>query len=198
MPRQAHYRSANIRLSFQRVLGNSLEVDTVGADGSPISLTVPIKYESPWSDEDGMQSPLDTPDRAFVTVVWIEEMAGRGGDSLVQLDIWCRVGDPTEGTSDPQGIIVDDITDEIEDLFAGNRDDGTKKAWHPIYDFSDPNDPQELGEGKCILVGYGFGRAEGQPSSRRRYKREGLNRVAIAYPVKVVTDLLSHHDYADG
>lgn len=198
MARPAHYRSANIRLSFHRALGSTLSFDSVGQDGAAVAIEAPISFDSPWDEEDGVRVPEGTPDRAFATLTWVDELAGRGGVSIVQIDAWTRIGAPTDAEADPYGIICDDLADEIEDLFAGRRADGTMKSWVPIYDYSsDPSDPALLGEGKCLLIGHGLGNAPGQPQSRRRWKAAGLHRIALVYTVQVITDAVRLHDYAD-
>lgn len=197
MARPLHYRTANIRLSFQRALGSIISVESVGQDGSPIEVQASVSFDSPWDDDEGIRLPEAVPDRAIITTTWTNEMAGRGGDSLLMLDVWTRVGAPDDPDADPYGILCDDLADAVEDKFAGPAEGGGLKAWVPIYDFSNPLDPTPVGEGANLLVGYGFGVAPGQPNSRRKWRRSGLNRVALVYSVQVITDLVPNHDYAD-
>lgn len=189
MPLPPDMRSANIRLTFQNVIGNSVAVNSVAPDGSTFALTVPVHPEDPWADPDGMRDPKDPPERAWIELSWLEEGAGRRGQSVVQIDVYCRIGPKGGAESDPHGIVVDDIADAVEALFSGVRPGGMGyKGWIPVLDFSDPLNPIEAGN--CIFV-YNPGNESswGQPTERRRLPvYSGFQRIVLRYTLRLTTD----------
>lgn len=182
-------RTANIRLSFQNVIGNAVSVASVAPDGSPLALEVPVHHEDPWADPDAMGDPKNPAERAWIELAWLEEGAGRRGVSVVQIDVYCRIGPKGGAESDPHGVIVDDIADAVEALFSGLRPGGMGyKGWIPVLDFSDPNDP--IDAGNCLFV---FNPASesswGQPTERRRLPAyEGFQRIVLRYTMRLTTD----------
>jgi hypothetical protein len=182
-------RTANIRLTWQRVVGDSLAVSTLSTSGAPVALVVPVYHESPHADPDSMGAPKDSPERAWVEVAWLEESAGRRGHSVVQVDVWCRLGPKGGATSDPFGIMADDIADAFEALFYGTRADGTYRGWIPVLDFATtPAAPTPTDN--CLFVyNPGSESSWGQPSERRRLPTyEGFQRVVLRYTMRLTTD----------
>ena len=182
-------RTANIRLTWQRVVGETLSVSTVGPTGAPVVLSVPVHFENPFADPDHMGSPKTTPERAWVEVAWIEEMAGRRGVSIVQVDCHVRIGPKGGAATDTFGVMVDDVADTFEALFLGSRPDGTFRGWIPILDFSaDPTDP--VPTDNCIFVyNPGSESSWGCPIERRRLPTyEGVQRITMRYALRLTTD----------
>lgn len=181
-------RTSNIRLTFQSVIGESLTVATRNIDGSALNLTVPVHHENVWADPDSMGDPKEPPERAWVELAWLEEGAGRRGVSVVQVDVYNRIGQKGALDSDPHGIIVDDIADEIEERFSGVRPDGTYRGWIPVLDFAVPQAP--VPAGNCIFVwNPGAESSWGQVTSRRRIMAyDGFQRVSMTYTLRLTTD----------
>lgn len=191
MPTPPDRRSANIRLTWQRVIGESISVSTVGADGAPLVLTVPVHQEDPYADPDSTSDPHDPAERAWVEITWLDEKAGRRGYSVVQVDVCVRIGPKDSAAADPYGVIADDIADTIEALFSGVRPDGTYRGWIPMLDFSTtPLAPTPADN--CIFVqDPGSESSWGQPSERRRFAGGGFQRVTLRYSMRLKTDATS-------
>ena len=191
MPLPPDRRTANIRLSWQRVVGDQLAVSTIGPDGSPLALTVPVYHENPHADPDAMGDPKTSPERAWIEVAWLEESAGRRGHSVVQVDVNVRIGPKGGATSDPFGVIADDVADAVEALFSGVREDGTFKGWLPVLDFATPLDPQPAGN--CLFIyNPGAESSWGQPTERRKFDTfNGVQRIVLRYAMRLKTDATS-------
>lgn len=185
-------RTANIRLTFQGVVGDSMAVSTIGPTGVPMLLTVPIYHEDPFADPDLMGDPKAVPDRAWVEVAWLEESAGRRGHSVVQVDVRVRIGPKGSATADPFGVICDDVADAFEAFFSGARPDGTYRGWIPILDYSaTPLTPTPAGN--CIYVyNPGSESSWGQPTERRKFPTySGVQRLVLRYAMRLTTDAVS-------
>lgn len=182
-------RVSNIRLTWQRVVGESLAVASLAPDGSPLALVVPVHHENPYADPDGMGDPKVAPERAWIEVAWLEENAGRRGHSIVQADVRVRIGPKGSSTADPYGVICDDVADAFEALFSGVRLDTTYRGWIPVLDFSiDPLNPTPAGN--CIYVyNPGSESSWGQPTERRKWPTyNGVQRITLRYSMRLATD----------
>lgn len=192
MPTPPDIRTANIRLTWQRVVGDTLAVSTIGPLGAPLALVVPVHHENPYADPDLMADPKSAPERAWIEVAWLEESAGRRGHSLVQVDVRVRIGAKGSLTADPYGIIADDVADAFEALFSGARPDGTYRGWIPVLDFSvTPLTPPPAGN--CIFVyNPGSESSWGQPIERRKFPTyEGVQRIVLRYAMRLTTDAVA-------
>lgn len=189
MPLPADRRAANIRLSWQRRVGDSLSVASVGPTGAPVNLTVPVYHENPYGDPDRMGDPKTAPQRAWVEVAWLEEGAGRRGYSIVQVDCHVRIGAKGSVAEDAFGVIADDVADAFEEVFSGTDGAGIYKGWIPVLDFSvTPAAPTPTDN--CIFVqNPGSESSWGQPVERRRLPTyEGVQRVVLRYALRLKTD----------
>ena len=190
MSLSAYRKAKNIRLTFQSAIPNPLPVNTVTATGAARSIDVPVIYDYAWGDGDLMADPKAAPPDAFVTLTWLDEKAGRNGLSVVQIDVWNRVGPKGGSTGDAFGIVVDDIADEIESRFAGARPDGTLRAWIPILDYSIPASP--IDAEACLFVqDPGTPSGWGCPVERRRIvSDDGFQRIALTFAMRLDTDAI--------
>lgn len=191
MPTPVDRRTANLRLSWQRVVGDSLSVASIGPTGAAQALAVPVHHESPHADPDLTGDPKLAPPRAWIEVAWLEENAGRRGHSIVQVDCYVRVGPKGSASGDPHAVVVDDVADAFEELFSGVRPDGTYKGWIEVLDFSVTPLTPTAGENRACLFVYNPASESswGQPTERRRYPTyDGIQRITLRYAMRLSTD----------
>ena len=134
MALSAQRQSNNINRSVQFTIGDP----TITVDGE----TYNVYPDWRWGDPDEAGSPATTPNRAFVTTTWLQSKAGRKGSSVLQVDVYSRIGSPDDPDGDPFGNRANDIADFIEDVFSGTEASGGLKACVRVLDFNlDPIAP---------------------------------------------------------
>jgi len=134
MPLPAQRQSGNISRSIQVAIAD----DTITVDGD----TYNVYPDYRWGDPDEAGSPGTDPERAFVTLTWLREGAGRKDSSVLQVDVYSRIQAPTDADGDPFGLRARAIADEIEYGFTGVNAEGALKACIRVLDYaSDPVAP---------------------------------------------------------
>mgnify|MGYP003137690668 CR=1 FL=1 len=151
----SYRRTANLRLSVERVIGTSLAVTTISGNPPVVRvITVPVYLNYQWTDSENLGNPPVDPSQAWVALTHISDGAGRGRPSIVQLDCYVRTGSYDSADSDPFGITAADIADHIESLFTGTDPaDNRRQRWGiPVFDFSVTPLVPTLVENACILI----------------------------------------------
>lgn len=168
----------NIRRTVQSQIGN-----LVTADGDDY----PVYHDWSWADPDDARDGSSADgDVAWVETVFVFEGAGRRSFSLLQADIFSRIGEPGGAEGDPFGMRVGAIADSLESIFSGLRPDGAMRAFFDIQDFADPAAP--LDTGVCMVCQNSDG-SFGMAEERKRTPVENsLRRVTLTWRFRLKQD----------
>lgn len=190
----AHRDHTNIKRSFQGRIGNTVE--------TPAG-TFPVYHDYAYADpgltaggagdddeweaegaEGGVTGAEE--DWAWVEVRWLDELAGTGDYSMAQIDVFSRVGAPTDTHRDPMGLVCERLASEVQGRFWGVAD--PRDRWFiEVLDYVDPDDP--TGTGEFLVVQSATNGRFGEATERRRHPLQGgLQRVTLTYTVRLVQD----------
>lgn len=174
----------NIRRSIQTQLGNSLIVNNV---------EYPIFHDYYYGDPEARRDATGTSEPAWIETFFVSQGAGRMGESILQVDCYSRVGEEGGATSDPFGILVDEIADAVLIPFSGVDIGGSKKAVFDVMDYSDVQNP--VSTGACILMINSDGHT-GEPEDRVRLNFEqDYRRVTLRLRFQLKQDMLGPAGY---
>lgn len=178
MPLAAHRRHTNIRRTIQVALGN---VVTLGG------VTYPIYHDYSFADpSDARGGPNHQADRLWVETAFITQQAGRRLFSLVEANVFSRVGGEGEAGGDPFGVRIGGVADELEGIFSGLTADGNQLGYLEISDFADPANPVATGEHLVCQNSRGdFGLVE----ERKRFPTDSeLRRITLTWRFRTIQD----------
>ena len=168
---------ANIRRTIQTTIGESV---AYGA------LTVPILHDYYSADPDdlaggGARNP------AWVETQFIQALAGKRGEALMQLDIFSQTGDHAGDGGDQFGFRVDGIADAILDIFKGTRSNGVQRGKLFVKDYTgDINNP--VVTSMALLMQSTAGNI-GEPQERRRLDfSQDFRRVTMRLRFRTIQD----------
>ena len=123
---------ANIRRTIQTEIGNDI---VFGA------LTVPVFHDYYSADPDDLAG-IDARRPAWVETRFLNQLAGRRGFALLQLDVFSQVSPHDGDDGDQFGFRADGIGDRLADLFSGVRNNGVQKGKFFVRDYeADINNP---------------------------------------------------------
>ena len=186
----ANRQTRNLRLSVTNRIGESLTVTAPGqVDGAPpVARTVPV-YHNWWlADPDSAGAPAGTQEPAFVGTRWLSAGAGWRGTSILQCDVYTRIGKPGADTGDTFGLFNCAVSDALAEPFAGINAAGVLNAYVPILDFTDPENP--VAADGCLICqtpGGDFG----VWSDRRDLGRAGgFFRTVVRFNFRTTTDAI--------
>ncbi len=190
----ANRRARDLRLSVAHHVGNTLSVTTPSqvAGGAPVVLTVPIYHDWPLGDPDSMRDPSGAQQPAWVGTTWVQDGAGMRGYSILQVDIYTRIGAPGNPAGDSFGLANADVCDAFVSAFAGVKPSGSLAAYVPILDFDIPTAPvvPPAGEGGCLVMQTPQGQF-GVPSERRSLGRKnGFVRTVMRLHFRTTEDAI--------
>ena len=194
MTMPANRRVRDLRLSVAYAIGDSVAVTSPSqVSGQPdVVLTVPIYHDWPLGDPDSIGDPTGTPVRAFIGTRWVVDGAGSRGSSVLQVDVYTRIGAQGDPDGDPFGYLNADIADAVAEVFAGADAGGALRCYVPILNFDNPAVPAVPpdGDGGCLICQTPGGQF-GVPSDRRSIGREGgFNRFVLRFTFRTVADAL--------
>lgn len=191
----AYRKHRNVDLTFQARIGDALTVATRGPDGNARSITVPVYWSDGQADPDEVRRPDVTPAPAWIEGAWTQQLAGRRGYSIVQLDVRTRIGAPGDAEGDPFGHVCSDIADAVEAIFAGAESSGRLRAWVPLKDYADPANPVALPS--CIFVQTPAG-DWGVPQDRRKLPPSGgMQRIVLRFSMRLTHDAVIRGWFAE-
>jgi len=190
----ANRRARDLRLSVAHHVGNSLSVATPSqvAGGAPVVLTVPVYHDWPLGDPDAMRDPSGTQQPAWVGTTWIQDGAGLRGFSVLQVDVYTRIGAPGNAAGDAFGLMNSDVCDAFLAPFMGITAAGVLNAYVPILDFDIPAAPvvPPDGEGGCLVLQTPQGQF-GVPTERRSMGRKnGFVRTVLRLHFRTTEDAI--------
>ncbi len=169
----------NIRRSIQTHVGNSVIVD---------GTSYPIYHDYYFGDPDSRRDATGTSDPAWVETFFISQGAGRMGESIMQMDCYCRVGEEGGAGGDPFGMLVDEIADAVLLPFSGLGLDESHKGILHVMDYADVQNPQDTG--MCIYMINSDG-CIGEPEDRIRLTFEqDYRRVTLRLRFQLIQDML--------
>lgn len=188
----ANRRARDLRLSVTYRIGDALSMTTPSqvAGGAPVSLTVPVYHDWPLGDPDSARAPGGAEEPAFVGTHWIQDGAGMRGRSILQVDVYTRIGPQGATAGDPLGLLNAELCDAVVERFAGIDAAGVLNAYVPILSFDDPTAPvaPPEGEGGC-LVCQTLGGDFGVPQERRSLgRRNGFVRTTMRLVFRTTQD----------
>ena len=170
--------STNIRRTIQVKIGN-----TVSYGGA----SYPIYHDYSFADPDDANDVITSnPNDAWVETVTLAQGAGRRSFTLLQIDIFSKIGGRGEASGDPFGIRAESIADSLESIFSGINDIGGYKSCFEVKDYSDVNNPTSTD--RQILCQNSNGDM-GMPQERVRSSSEdGLRRIILTYRFRLLQD----------
>tara|TARA_B100000927_G_scaffold278034_1_gene260234 strand:- start:1459 stop:2019 length:561 start_codon:yes stop_codon:yes gene_type:complete len=170
--------SKNIRITIQDKIGNDVTVD---------GITYPIYHNYVFADPDDKRSPdARTQSPAWVESTFVSQTAGRRGFSLLQLDVFSKVGGESEDDNDPFGMRAEDIADALEDLFSGLNNQGRHKSRFHVKNYQNPFNP--IDTGVCMLCKNSRGDLGMVEERRISSSEEGLRRITITMRFQLLQD----------
>lgn len=174
---QPGHRWANIRRTIQTEIGNSIAY--AGSD-------VPIFHDYYSADPDDLSS-IDSRKPAWVETRFINQLAGRRGFALLQLDVFSQVSSHNGDDGDQFGFRADGISDAIADLFSGVRPSGVQRGKVFIKDYeSDINNPTITK--MCLFMQSSVGNI-GELEDRRRLDfAQDFHRVTLRMRFRTIQD----------
>lgn len=140
----ARRRTVFIRQSVQTYIGNTLTTATGNA--------YPVIYVAPGGvvDPDSASNDVTAPQRGYALLSWPSEGAGRRLASIMQADVFYRFGPVSGGAgTDPFKKEAAEIVDALVTIFSGITPSGSRRAYVPLLDFTNPLAPTQLGE--CVV-----------------------------------------------
>ena len=181
----------NIKRSFQARIGDTVETggrtfqvfhDYAFADPE-LSAGGDLALGEGWTKlHDGAVAELP----GWIEVTWLQELAGRKGYSIAQIDCFTRVQGETDALRDPFGLWVERLAEAVEKRFRGRTEEDLPAGWIEIADYSDPESPEATGERLCVQGRTGH---IGEPEERHRHPvRAGLQRVTLTFAIRLVQD----------
>lgn len=186
-------RARDLRLSVTYRIGDTLGISSPSQvdGGGLVGLTVPVYHDWPLADPDSMRLPAGTQEPAFVGTHWIQDGAGMRSYSILQVDVYTRVGPQGANNGDALGLLNADICDAVAEVFAGTDAADILKAYVHIlnFDTDPPTEPPE-GEGGC-LVCQTLGGEFGVPMDRRSLgRRGGFVRTSLRFSFRTTVDAI--------
>lgn len=194
-------RTRDLRLSVAYAIGDSVAVTSPSqvSGEAPVVLTVPIYHDWPLGDPDSARDPSGTQERAFVGTRWVVDGAGFRGVSVLQVDVYTRIGAQGDPDGDPLGYLNADIADAIAEVFAGASAGGALRCYVPILDFDNPALPAVPpdGDGGCLICQTPGGQF-GVPSDRRSLGRDGgFVRTVVRFSFRTTVDAMRASGFAN-
>ena len=186
----ANRQTRNLRLTITSRIGDSLAVTAPGqVDGAPpVVLTVPVWHNWQWGDPDSASDPSGTPAVAFVGTRWLSDGAAWRSYSILQVDVYTRIGKLGAAAGDQFNLLNMAICDAVAEPFAGIDSAGVLNAYVPILDFADPLAP--IAAGGCLIC-QTLGGEFGVWSERRDMGRDGgFNRTVMRFHFRTTTDAI--------
>lgn len=170
--------STNIRRTIQVMIGNTVTYN--GVD-------YPIYHDYSFADPDDANDINNpSPNDAWVETVTLSQGAGRRAFTLLQMDIFSKVGGRGEASGDPFGMRAETIADSLESIFSGIDVNGGYRSCFAVNDYSDVNNP--VSTNRRILCQNSNGDV-GMPQERVRSPSEdGLRRIILTYRFRLLQD----------
>jgi len=170
--------STNIRRTIQVLIGNTVQHN--GVD-------YPIYHDYSFADpDDAMDTENPSPNDAWVETVTLSQSAGRRGFTLLQMDIFSKVGGQGEASGDPFGMRAESIADSLESIFSGIGGNGKLRSYIPVNDYADVNNPVETD--RWILCQNSRGDLGVCEDRTRKPSEDGLRRIIITYRFRLLQD----------
>ena len=168
----------NIRISIQDRIGNSVSVDGLDYD---------IYHSYTFGDPDDMRNP-DGRDQepAWVETTFLVQTAGRRGSSVMQLDIYSKIGGESEDDNDPFGLRAESIADALEDLFSGLNAQGGPKGRFRVKNYANPFNP--IDTGVCMICQNSRGDLGMVEDRRITSSGDGLRRITMTLRFQLLQD----------
>ncbi len=188
-----HRDHSDLKRSFQVWLGSTV---TCPEGTFPVihdyALADPDLAEGGAGAGDEWQSEADgaREAQAWVEVRWLEELAGAGGWSSAQVDVFSRVGDPTAdaGDKDPLGVRCEHLATAVQARFTERR--AGLPGWAvDVLDFADVDSPQATGQ-KLMVQSRSRGTFGAPEERRRHHMTDGLQRVTLTFTIRLPQDAL--------
>ena len=167
----------NIRRSIQTQIGNSVTVD---------GRVVPVYHDYRWSDPDAMRDSGTGAEAAWVETAFIQQNAGRRGIALMQIDAFSRIGPEGDATSDPFGVFIDMVAEQVLSVFSGVQANGTQRGIFTINDYTDPANPTAT---SMVLFMQSSDGDIGEPDEKRRLAfHDDYRRVTMTVRFQTIQD----------
>lgn len=124
----------------------------------------------------------------WVSIEYLENMAGKKGFTLVQIDVCTRIrGQSSDG--DRYGLNCQNYSEQVH---AALHVDSI-----PVYDFSVDASNPTLVSGEKIVVKNSVGIFR-EPESSTKFEPEGgINRIALTYRIELLSDLAQSSSFYD-
>jgi len=170
--------STNIRRSIQVEIGNTVQYG--GVD-------YPVYHDYSFADpDDAANTEAPSPNDAWVETQTISQGAGRRSFTLLQMDVFSKVGGEGEASGDPFGMRADSLTDSLESIFSGLNGTGCFKAYLKVKDYADVNNPVETD--RNIICQNSAGDLGMCEERVRKPSEDGLRRIILTYRFRLLQD----------
>ncbi len=174
--------STNLRRTIQVKIGNTVQFN--GVD-------YPIYHDYSFADpDDAMDTENPSPNDAWVETYTVSQTAGRRGFTLLQIDIFSKVGGEGEASGDPFGLRADSIADSIESIFSGIDVNGELRSHIRVNDYADVNNPSATD--RYILCQNSRGDLGVCEERSRKPSEDGLRRIILTYRFRLMQDAAGH------
>jgi hypothetical protein len=170
--------STNIRRSIQVLMGNLVEIN--GVD-------YPIYHDYSFADpDDAADTNNPSPNDAWIETVTLSQTAGRRGFTLLQLDIFSKIGGEGEAAGDPFGLRADAMADAMESIFSGIGANCSLRSYIRVNDYADVNNP--VATDRFILGQNSAGDVGVCEERTRKPSEDGLRRIILTYRFRLLQD----------
>lgn len=123
----------------------------------------------------------------YVETHFIVSQAGKGGASIMQCDVWRRVGVEGEANADPFAHEAKLMADALVEAFSGTVASGRQRGVFDVEDFTAPGAPVSTGE--CMLCINTRGRIGEPEDGPIQLPREGgFHRMVVRFRFMLLQD----------
>ena len=169
----------NIRVTIQDKIGNAVTVDGISYN---------IYHSYTFADPDDIRDPdARSQEPAWVESTFLVQRAGRRGSSILQLDVFSKVGGESEDDNDPFGMRAESIADALEDLFSGLGAGGSPKSRFHVKNYANPFNPVDTGV--CMVCQNSQGDLGMVEDRRISSSEEGLRRITMTLRFQLLQDI---------